>query len=725
MGLNDYNRKRDFRLTTEPPGRTESSATGNSYVIQKHAASRLHYDFRLELDGVLKSWSVPKGPSFDPVEKRLAVETEDHPVAYGGFEGIIPKGQYGGGTVSLWDRGTWSPVGDAHRGLAEGHLKFDVFGDKLRGRWALVKLKPRRTGRPSRSDSNSWLLVKDRDGYARPESEFSITESFPDSVESGRSLEQIANAAERVWHSAAPRGTTTLPDDVVPVVARVSARVPAGDDWWHEIELRGERTQVRLNDGSVHFFDVRGADRTSALGGLARGVLALPVRAAVIDALATHLDSDGHTRADGTADTLYLIDLPFLDGEDLRRRPLAERKQKLSALMARAGTVPGVRIAEHVEGHGDETFAAACRLGAPGIVSKRSTSPYRLGAKQQPAWRLVRCPEAPDREGKSVAPNASAPVARAKTAVPSRMPSPRIPSSRGPSTVAGVRLTHPERILYPEPKIAKWELAAYYEAIAERLLPHLRDRPLTLVRAPDGLGKEQFYVRHPGVWTPSELRQGTIPKGTSSGKTMIVDDVAGLVALAQMNVLEIHAWNACLSNIEKPDRIVFDLDPGPEVTWESMVDAAKHVRTALRLVELESFVKTTGSKGLHVVVPLQPSADWAATKDFSLAVASALARIDGARYSVGLAKAARSSKIFIDYLRNGRGATSVSVYSTRARTLAPISTPIHWDELDALTAPDSWTVRDWEILLGKPDPWRDFFRVQQTLTPAMQTRLGR
>jgi bifunctional non-homologous end joining protein LigD len=780
MGLTDYNRKRDFKKTAEPPGRAGSTPTGRSFVIQKHAASRLHYDFRLEHGGVLKSWSVPKGPSFDPAQKRLAVETEDHPVEYGRFEGIIPKGEYGGGTVSLWDRGTWSPVGDVDKGLAEGHLKFDLEGAKLRGRWALVRLKPKRTGRPSASDGRSWLLVKDRDGFARTESELNVTEAFPDSVDSGRTLEEIAGARDRVWHSSrtradgleaggaraagggsppgatprwvadaagsASRGTSTsgdapplaplpAPGSVTLVEARRTRVVPKGDGWVHEVELLGRRLSAWLADGTVTLRDPGGADRTAELPSLARSLLALPIQAAILDGVATTLGPDGHTRVSPHPDVLYLIDVLFLDGVDQRDKTLLERKAELAKLVHGSGgeerpaaAQGALRFADHVEGHGPAFLAEARRLGVAGIVSKRAASRYRASPKSSPAWRVLAL-EPGDAPGPAPGPAevssrrgpAAPPAARRPVAGPRLNP--------GEIQIAGVRLTHPTRVLYPDVGFTKRDLAEYYQQIATRMLPHVEDRPLTLVRAPQGFGRQQFYVRHPGDWAPAELRQAKVPAGTGSGPTMVADDLAGLVALAQMNVLEVHAWNGRLSSIEKPDRVVFDLDPGPEVSWPEIVAAARHVRAALELVDLVGFVKTTGSKGLHVVVPLQPSAGWKESMDFSHAVASALVRADGSRYTTGLAKAGRERKIFIDYLRNRRGATSISVYSTRARPGAPVSAPVAWDDLGGLAGPNLDRATAAADLASRPDPWRDYFQVQarqkvrQSLTDAIRQRL--
>lgn len=740
MSLGEYNRKRDFGKTAEPPGRRGASATGRSFVIQKHAATRLHYDFRLELDGALKSWSVPKGPSLDPAAKRLAVAVEDHPIDYGGFEGIIPKGQYGGGTVLLWDRGTWSPVGDAAASLAAGHLKFDLEGEKLRGRWALVRLKPR-PGRHGREDDRSWLLVKDRDAYARPEAELNVTEARPESVATGRDLPAIAAATDSVWHSnrgrADPRELSGAKKTQTPLPARLApARIvraraaPPGDDWIHEVEVAGAPVEVRISGGRVRLLAPGGEDRTDELTGLAQAARALPANEALIEGVVTALGADGKTRADAPPDVLYLVDLPFLDGYDLRATPLIERKQALAAVLAGAGAMPALRFADHVVGGGRETFAAACQLGALGIVSKRADASYPAGSRSAAeATRVIRCPasaagsDAPPRKRRAgsagVAKVSSAKVATKRSPAVQTTPVPASAAKGRDVRVADVKLTHPERILYTDAGLTKLDLARYYEDVARFMVPFVEDRPLTLVRSPDGFGGQTFYVRHAGVWAPKELRQFEIESGTGSGTTMIADDLAGLVALAQMNVLEIHAWNARTSNLEAPDRIVFDLDPGPKVAWTSVVEGALRVRAVLEQLDLASFVKTTGSKGLHVLVPLTPKASWADTLTFSHDIALALARSEPSRYSADLAKAGREDKIFIDYLRNRRGATSVSIYSTRARPMATVSIPVAWDALGSATPSDGFHVADRAGWLGKrkKDPWADYHRTPQRLLP--------
>jgi len=707
MALEEYQRKRNFELTAEPPARVGATATGQSFVVQKHAARRLHYDFRLELDGVLKSWSVPKGPCFDPAAKRLAVAVEDHPIDYGDFEGIIPAGQYGGGTVLLWDRGTWQPVGDAKTSLAKGHLKFDLVGEKLRGRWALIRMKPRRG-----EDDRNWLLVKDRDEHARAEREWSVTEARPESVASGRAMEAIAADADRVWHSDRDRPDASkltgvrkaaMPAWVAIAPARttIARKVPDGDQWLHEIEIVGERVLVRIDNGHAELWSADHQPRTQALEQLLPAALALPATHASVDAIATTLDSDGRTargRSDRQANTLYAIDLLYLDDYDLRKVPLIERKTLLAELVSQASHKSPImarklRYADHVLGRGSETFEHACSLGVPGVVSKKISSTYPPAAN---AWRFVRCP---------------------KDAAPAVTPAIKLQANgRGELRLTGVKLTHPERMLYPDVGITKLALAQFYERVSERMLPYLTDRPLTLVRAPEGMTGQRFFVRHAGDWAPAELRKFDIKSGTSAGVSMIVDDVRGLVALAQMSVLEIHPWNARTRDLERPDQVVFDLDPGPNVAWDEVVACAKRVRDVLTTLDLESFVKTTGGKGLHVVVPLVPAATWTDTLEFTRLIAQGLARFEPARFSADLAKAGRASKVFVDYLRNRRGATAVSAYSTRARANATVSVPLTWEALGAQTHGDSFHVTDVDRWFAKTDPWTDFGKTRQKLT---------
>jgi bifunctional non-homologous end joining protein LigD len=521
MALREYKRKRHFQRTPEPPGKTAPRG-GHAFVVQKHKASHLHYDFRLEQDGVLKSWAVPKGPSLDPSVKRLAVQVEDHPVEYGDFEGIIPEGEYGGGTVLLWDRGTWEPVGDADEGYRTGRLKFQLHGDKLRGGWMLVRTKAGRaqygTNKPQ------WLLFKERDADARVDSD--VVQEFPLSVATDRSIEEIAVHRDSVWSS--------------------------------KVKTNGKRTSARKRSSS-----------------------------------STHA----------------------------------------------ARATPVVR---------------------PNLTD--------YDARKQ--------------------------------------------------EFAGVRLTSPDKVLYPEQGITKLELAAYYQAVADWMLPHAVNRPLVLVRCPEGRQKNCFYQKHPPAGTPEALRQIPVRESTTMEKYVVVDNVAGLISLAQIGALEIHAWGSRADRLEEPDRLIFDLDPDPAVSWATVVQGARQVRKFLEELGLESFVKTTGGKGLHLVVPIQRRQGWDEVKSFCKRVADLIVTADPDHYTSNMAKAARGGKIFIDYLRNARGATAILPYSTRARPNAPVSTPLTWHELSAQVHSDHYTIRNMAKRLAslRRDPWEGIRTLRQSLT---------
>lgn len=512
MGLTEYRRKRNFLTTSEPKGKIGKSGGSLAFVIQKHAASHLHYDFRLEVAGVLKSWVIPKGPDLNPAVKRLAMQVEDHPLEYGEFEGIIPQGEYGGGTVLLWDRGAWEPLGDPKRGLREGSLKFVLYGKKLRGSWMLV----RRGGRTGDADERHWFLFKEFDKFAKSSGK-PIVDLKPLSVVSGRSLEQIAAAGDKVW----------------------------------------------------------GAKK----------------------------------------------------------------------------------------------------------------------AKPSPARKATR--------SNSTSDSASA-------------------------AFAGVELSHPEKVLYPDQGITKTDLAKYYLAVADWILPQIANRPLALVRCPAGSKKPCFFQKHPGEGASEHLKRIDVSETATRDENIMIADASGLIALVQMGVLEIHVWGSKSRSLEKPDRLVFDLDPDPLLPWGAVVMAAREVRLFLQELGLESFVKTTGGKGLHLVVPVQARLTWEASKAFCRRVAELLEEAAPERYVSKMSKAARRGKIFVDYLRNGRGATAVAAYSTRARDGAPVSVPLAWDELSARLHSDYFTIRNLPARLEnlKRDPWEEMPKQKQSLTKSMLKRLG-
>jgi bifunctional non-homologous end joining protein LigD len=672
--LAEYRRKRNFARTPEPEGKPRRKH-GFSFVVQKHAASRLHYDFRLELDSVLISWAVPKGPSFDPGDKRLAMRTEDHPVEYGGFEGVIPKGEYGGGTVLLWDRGTWEPIGDAREGLHKGKLEFLLHGEKLRGSWTLVRIR----GRDARQSGKSWLLMKHRDDEVRPGAEYDVTEDRPESVASGRAMNEIARDRDRVWHSnrsaseqeAAPapkRGRRVrrkprdlacipgarrapLPQHVEPQLATLVKEPPRGDGWFHEMKLDGYRILARLEKGKARLWSRNAKDWTERFPTVARAVEALAVPTAILDGEVAMLLPDGTTsfnalqNAHGNATagelTYFVFDVIYLDGWSLTAASLEERKKVLNDLLA--GSSRPLCYSEHVVGAGEEFFRQACRLKLEGIVSKKRDAPYSPGRMR--TWLKVKCQQEQelviggftDPEGQRsglgalllgvyedgklryagkvgtgfsvevaqdlrrkldrltqstnpfgdkvprmarahwVKPKLVANVTFGEWTPDGRLRHPSFKSlredmaprevvrekpaapARGEEAIAieGVRITHPDRVVYPEQGITKRELAAFYVSIADWILPHLLDRPTTLVRCPEGLGGECFYQKHTGQWAPPSLRRVKIQEKRKVGEYLVVDDLPGLVGLMQIGILEIHTWNSRFEHLEQPDRLVF------------------------------------------------------------------------------------------------------------------------------------------------------------------------
>lgn len=851
MSLREYQRKRQFQRTPEPRGEKHASV-GRSFVVQKHAASHLHYDFRLELAGVLKSWAVPKGPCLDPSVKRLAMQVEDHPVEYGSFEGIIPQGEYGGGTVMLWDQGEWEPVGDPVEGYRTGKLKFILHGQKLQGGWMLLRTRDK-----SRSDKerHQWLLFKERDDQAKPISECDVLEEMPVSVKTGRNLPDIAADRDRVWGekriakktpaharlSAADGGK--MPAHIDVELATRADKAPPGDAWVHEIKFDGYRIVCRIDRGHVELMSRNQKDWTERFAAIANAARELPVRQAILDGEIVALRPDGVSDFQELQNAFqehrvgalhyFVFDLLYLDGRDLTQAPLLERKELLAKLLTQKGIPPSFHLSKHLAGNGPAFLREACKKGLEGIVSKRKDQPYVPGRGTD--WLKVKCIRTDefviggytepagarkgfgalllgyfsakgnlnyagkvgtgydDRTLKTLleklqhlnrdaspfadrqrAPKGThwvAPTLVAQVAFGSRThegilrhasfqglredkpapevtredalplakvlrkgkPTKRLPSkvkrSSGPATnsdgeydaakqeYAGIRLTSPDKVLYPEQGITKLELASYYRMIAEWMLPHIADRPLVLVRCPEGRAQECFYQKHPGTGTPKALRQFPIKEKSKTEPYVLVDDVAGLISLAQIGALEIHAWGSRTDKLEQPDRLIFDLDPDPQVPWPRVVDGAHQVREFLEQLGLESFVKTTGGKGLHLVVPIQRRHDWDEAKAFCKAVADAIVRADPHRYTANMAKAARHGKIFIDYLRNGRGATAVVPYSPRARAGAPVSTPLAWAELTAHMRSDQFTLRNVlnRLKALKADPWGAIGSIRQSL----------
>ncbi|GJE52898.1 Multifunctional non-homologous end joining protein LigD [Methylobacterium tardum] len=828
--LEPYRAKRDFGVSSEPPGRRGRKAKKARFVVQKHDATRLHYDLRLEIDGVLKSWAVTRGPSLVPGDKRLAVQTEDHPIDYLRWEGAIPKGQYGGGTMIVWDTGHWDPVGDLAAGLAKGHVEFALHGDRLKGRWHLVRMKGRGSER-----KEPWLLLKAEDEHARLKGDADILEEHDTSVLSGRTNRDLAKGgAIRADHEARARveaGRTTrptasrsargrkaiLPPFVEPALATLVETVPSGRDWLFEIKHDGYRMQARIDGGSVTLLTRSGLDWTAKFKPIAAALKALKLPSALIDGEIVVETESGVSSFSALQQALtsgeiggavfYAFDLLYLDGKDLRALPLIERKDLLLQSLDDVDPKSRIRFSEHLVEDGAAMARHACRLGLEGIIAKRTDAAYRSGRSD--LWRKVKCSHSEEFVIAGYMPSTSAvrsvgslilgsyegehlvhvgrvgtgfsntaardlwtqldplrikaspfsmelpPLARrnAKWVDPRlvcevtfrgwtadnqlrhasfkmlrsdvrpdemvreaamKRPKPRALNSQVKNTPAeSVTLTHPDRVLWDDVGLTKEGLAAYYTEIAEHILPHLVDRPLSLVRCPDGVGS-CFYQKH--GWAGMDDRYLHLV-GEGSERAVVIRDRAGLRALVQASVLEIHPWGATAADPDRPDRLVFDLDPGEGVGWGDLVAGALDVRERLGRLGFAAFVKTTGGKGVHVVTPLMPQATWTEAKAFTKRVAAEMAKDTPERYVATVSKQAREGRIFVDYLRNQRGATAVSAFSTRARAGAPVSVPVSWDELPSLGSGARFSVASvpGRLAASKQDPWANFTHAARAL----------
>jgi bifunctional non-homologous end joining protein LigD len=837
MALELYRKKRDFSKTAEPRGGRRAKAPGgDSFVVQKHAARRLHYDFRLEMDGVLKSWAVTRGPSLVAGEKRLAVHVEDHPLDYGGFEGTIPKGEYGGGAVIVWDRGRWTPVGDPHKGYAKGHLEFELAGEKLTGRWHLVRMHKK-----AGETRENWLLIKGEDDAARPAEAPDILSERPGSVVTGRDVVDLAGEAPG-WSSktgrlrpdpapiAGARGKSKwpakretrdasaavaaaslkgakpaeLPSFVPPALATLAAKPPAGAAWLHEIKFDGYRLQARIEGGRVRLLTRTGLDWTDRFGrAIVEALAALPASTALIDGELVVETADGASDfsalqadlSEGRSDRFryYAFDLLHLGGSDLTGAALVDRKAALERLFAGTGD-DALRFSAHFEHDGDLVLKHACRLSLEGVVSKRRDAAYRSGRGK--TWIKSKCGHRQEfviggfvpsstttgaigslvlgmfEDGRfehagRVGTGYTAAVARdlhrrlvaiaakkspfaerltAEQARGVRFARPELVAEvefagwtadghlrhasfrglredkeaaevvregdgagRETSARFAVKLTHPDRIYWPDAGVTKQGLADYYAAIWRKIAPFVVARPLSLLRCPGGAAEACFFQKHLWKGANKAIRSVPDPGDPGDEPLIVIDDLDGLVGLVQAGVLEIHPWGSRLADIERPDMIILDLDPGEGVAWEAVVAAAGEVRERLQAAGLAAFVKTTGGKGIHVVSPLAPKADWTAAKAFAKAIADTMAKDAPDRYVATVAKAKRRGRILVDYLRNGRGATAVAPYSTRARAGAPVSMPLAWEELGAV-APNYFTVANAPARLAslESDPWSGF-----------------
>jgi bifunctional non-homologous end joining protein LigD len=832
--LREYERKRDFARTPEPrgPGKKRKGAAAPRFVVQQHAARRMHYDFRLELDGVLKSWAVPKGPSLDTAERRMAVETEDHPLDYGDFEGVIPKGEYGGGTVVVWDRGTWEPIGDPRRGLEKGKLEFRLAGEKLSGRWHLVRMRGRAEDRGKRM----WLLIKGRDEATRTGPAGEITERETASVLSGRDLAAVAAAADRVWSSekgeVKPPKTKTrksparakaahdlprkpLPRALEPQLATLVDAAPAGDEWLHEIKLDGYRILARIENGAARLLTRAGNDWTDVFPSVAQSLARLPVDAALLDGEVVVNDSGGRSRFQLLQNALkrersefqyHAFDVLHLDGFDLRAAPLVARKELLEKLLE-GFDAPNVHFSAHVVGGGPAYFAKACERGEEGILSKLARAPYTSGRTK--TWLKVKChrrqefvivgytdprrsrlgfgalllgvndaqgalryagkvgtgfgsdllvelsarleklarkkapvvdPERAERRAHWVEPELVAEVEftewtddgkvrhpsfvalrtdKPPAAIRREREEPVARAKEERAEVAGVRLSNPGRVYWPDVGITKSELAQYWETMAERALPGIARRPLSLVRHPEGVGTKGFFQKHATDSVPKQV--GRVPINRGEEPYTMVTDVASLVALVQIGVIEIHPWGSRADAIEKPDLFILDLDPDPAVPWRRLAETALLLRAFLGDLGFVPFLRTTGGKGLHVVVPLVRRIGWEELKSFTHSLALRLVREAPQHYTAQISKAKREGKILIDYLRNQRDATAIGSYSPRARAGAPVAIPLAWDELDPKgKGPPTWSLREAPARLREPDPWAEFEASRRPLTKKLR-----
>ncbi|WP_372030176.1 DNA ligase D [Pseudomonas kurunegalensis] len=815
--LQEYQRKRDFNATPEPAGKRARprSAHALQYCIQKHDASHLHYDFRLELDGTLKSWAIPKGPSLDPKVRRLAVHVEDHPLDYANFEGSIPEGHYGAGDVIVWDRGVWEPEGDPREAYAKGKLRFCLQGEKLSGVWNLF-----RTHLAGKKEQ--WMLVKSHDGQARSETDYSIVEALPDSVLSERTLPPRSPAkATTTRHQRASR--KALPDTLQPQLATLVDSPPSGD-WRYEVKFDGYRILARIDGDDIRLFTRNGHDWSAKMPRQVEALKALGLDSAWLDGEMVVVDDNGvadfqalQNAFDTEHDeriTYYLFDLPWLGGEDLRALPLQQRRATLARLLeGHASQV--LRYSADFEEPVESLLDSACRLELEGLIGKRADSPYvgrrssdwvKLKCKQRQEFVIVGYTDPKGsrngfgalllalhdhgsgqlRYAGKVGTGFSAATldsihARLKPLQTDRSPLPKPPTgaeARGvhwlkpqllaevayaqmtregivrhavfhglrddkpataidleramptkraaqtePENLGTLRLTHPDRVVDATTGATKREVAHYYAQVADWLLPQLKDRPVALVRAPDGLGGELFFQKNAGqLHIPKVLSYSKAQAGQAA---MVLNRADSLLGAVQMNTLELHTWNATTKDFDKPDRFVLDLDPDPALPWKAMLEATQLTLTLLDELGLKVFLKTSGGKGMHLVVPLTRRAGWEEVKDFSHALVNHMAGLFPDRLSAVSGPKNRVGRIFIDYLRNGKGATTVAAYSLRAREGLPVSVPIWREELSQLKGANQWNIGNLHTRLAQvEDPWAEMGKTRQSITLRMRKQLG-
>ncbi len=843
--LKPYRAKRDFSITPEPAGLKggRKAETGLSFVVQKHWASRLHYDFRLELDGTMKSWAVPKGPSFDPHDKRMAVHVEDHPISYNRFEGEIPRGQYGAGKVIIWDKGIWLPLDEPRKGYHSGKLKFELRGHKLKGNWTLVRMRS-----DEEKKQEPWLLIKEKDEYVRSASEYSVVDELPESVAgleppqadepAGSATSPAASGGSK---AAAPRKSALpgqaiaadLPHTLRPELATLVDSPPEdADEWIYEIKFDGYRILTRIEGDKVQFFTRSGLDWSHKLPELVKAICRIKLKPGWLDGEITVLDEKGTPDFQALQNAFdssrtgvivyYLFDLPFYDGHDLRKVPLIERRKLLQAIL-KAPLPDEIRLSDNFDVPPGDILASACKLGLEGIIGKRRNAPYV--SQRSPDWIKLKCTQRQefviggytdpkgsragigslllgvyDMEGRdkkekklryagnvgtgfsdrtlrdlkarldsisareSPFANSASEIGRKAHWVEPKLVAevsfgnwtrgghirhsvfrglrtdkkadaiirekpvhlaaakPADSASVGSRIPGSLKITNPDRVIDPSSGFTKIDLIRYYALVAPLMLLHLKGRPVSLVRAPEGISGQLFFQKHWEKETMAGVEQLDPSLDRDHEPLLEVVTAEGLLSATQMNVIEFHTWNATKDRIDRPDRMTFDLDPGEGVQWSLIQESAQLVHVFLKELGLTSFLKTSGGKGLHIVVPIRRLRDWETVKGFSQAIVQHLAATIPKRFSAKSGPRNRVGKIFIDYLRNGFGATTVAAWSVRARSGLGVSVPLRWDELELLAASDRWSASNIHERLDKGnEPWAEYQHVKQSIVPAMET----
>ncbi|MFL6609276.1 MAG: DNA ligase D [Pseudomonas sp.] len=859
--LDDYNRMRDFAATPEPAAKRSRKSTKTAhalqYCIQKHDATRLHYDFRLELDGALKSWAVPKGPSLDPKVKRLAVHVEDHPLDYATFEGSIPEGHYGAGDVIVWDRGVWIPQGDVHDAYEKGRLKFELRGEKLAGLWNLV-----RTHMPGKQEQ--WFLIKHQDDAARPESEYDVVQAEPDSVLSDRTIvpkrrgkAAAAKPVKQPEEPAKPKSTkktgkTTLsgavaapiPETLKPELATLVESAPDGD-WLYEIKFDGYRVMARIENGDVRLITRNGHDWTHKLPKQAEALAALGLESAWLDGEMVVANEQGvpdfqalqNAFDAGSSGKIayYLFDLPYLNGMDLRKVPVEERRAALAAVLE-ANEDPLLRFSDSFEETPEALLNSACQMRMEGLIGKRQGSAYV--SRRSSDWIKLKCknrqefvvvgfsdpkgarsafgalllglhdvdsgelryagkvgtgfnettlksiyqqllpletkkaavvnpptgydakgvhwlkPELlaevafaemtkegsvrhavfhglrNDKPAKAITQELPKTVRKAEAKddtepAPAKAKAKAKPKAAQSPTLDGkVRITHPDRVIDASSGTTKMQLAEYYANVADFILPELADRPVALVRAPDGIAGELFFQKNPERLAIPGIT--SLDKDLTGQPIMIINNAEALIGAVQMSTVELHTWNGTSADLDKPDRFVLDLDPDPALPWKSMVEATQLTLSVLDELGLKAFLKTSGGKGIHIVVPITRKLGWDEVKGFSHAIVSHMAKLLPDRFSAVSGPKNRVGRIFIDYLRNGLGATTICAYAARTREGLPVSVPIYREEVAELKGANLWNVHNVHERLAEVghEPWADLRKTRQSITADMRRRIG-